>query len=105
MEALRVCLDFLLKSLLSPFGYLCLLWGMILQFLIFWSTKEKLMRWMLPMIFGGGIVAFAALILLTESFFSLLAIALLPYLILTLMGTLAGSALYKLYQLNRKDSD
>jgi hypothetical protein len=105
METLRVCLDFLLKSLLSPFGYLCLLWGMILQFLIFWSTKEKLMRWMLPMIFGGGIVAFAALILLTESFFSLLAIALLPYLILVLMGTLAGSALYKLYQLNRKDSD
>jgi hypothetical protein len=105
METLRVCLDFLLKSLLSPFGYLCLLWGMILQFLIFWSTKEKLMRWMLPMIFGGGIVAFAALILLTESFFSLLAITLLPYLILVLMGTLAGSALYKLYQLNRKDSD
>ena len=51
MEALRVCLDFLLKSFLSPFGYLCLLWAMILQFLIFWSTKEKLMRWLLPIIF------------------------------------------------------
>jgi hypothetical protein len=97
MEALRVCLDFLLKSLLSPFGYLCLLWGMILQFLIFWSTKEKLMRWMLPMIFGGGILAFAALILLTESFFSLLAIALLPYLILTLIGIGLGTAFYKIW--------
>jgi hypothetical protein len=97
MEALRVCLDFLLKSLLSPFGYLCLLWGMILQFLIFWSTKEKLMRWMLPMIFGGGIVAFAALILLTESFFSLLAIALLPYLILALIGIGLGTAFYKIW--------
>jgi hypothetical protein len=97
METLRVCLDFLLKSLLSPFGYLCLLWGMILQFLIFWSTKEKLMRWMLPMIFGGGIVAFAALILLTESFFSLLAIALLPYLILALIGIGLGTAFYKIW--------
>ena len=97
METLRVCLDFLLKSLLSPFGYLCLLWGMILQFLIFWSTKEKLMRWMLPTIFGGGIVAFAALILLTESFFSLLAIALLPYLILALIGIGLGTAFYKIW--------
>ena len=97
METLRVCLDFLLKSLLSPFGYLCLLWGMILQFLIFWSTKEKLMRWMLPMIFGGGIVAFAARILLTESFFSLLAIALLPYLILALIGIGLGTAFYKIW--------
>ena len=97
MEALRVCLDFLLKSFLSPFGYLCLLWAMILQFLIFWHTKEKLMRWLLPIIFGGGILAFAALILLTESFFSLLAIALLPYLILVLIGVGLGTAFYKIW--------
>ena len=97
MEALRLFLDLLLKSLLSPFGYLCLLWAMILQFLIFWSTKEKLMRWLLPMIFGGGVLAFAALILLTESFFSLLAIALLPYLILVLIGVGLGTAFYKIW--------
>ena len=97
MEALRLFFDFLLKSLLSPFGYLCLLWAMILQFLIFWSTKEKLMRWLLPMIFGGGVLAFAALILLTESFFSLLAIALLPYLILVLVGIGLGTVFYKLW--------
>ena len=97
MEALRVCLDYLLKSFLSPFGYLCLLWAMILQFLIFWSTKEKLMRWLLPIIFGGGILAFVALILLTESFFSLLAIALLPYLILVLIGGGLGTAFYKIW--------
>ena len=97
MEALRLFFDFLLKSLLSPFGYLCLLWAMILQFLIFWNTEEKLMRWLLPMIFGGGVLAFAALILLTESFFSLLAIALLPYLILVLVGIGLGTVFYKLW--------
>ena len=97
MEALRLFFDFLLKSLLSPFGYLCLIWAMILQFLIFWNTEEKLMRWLLPMIFGGGVLAFAALILLTESFFSLLAIALLPYLILVLVGIGLGTVFYKLW--------
>ena len=42
-------------------------------------------------------LAFAALILLTESFFSLLAIALLPYLILVLIGVGLGTAFYKIW--------
>ena len=93
----RTMFDLLVDALVSPFGYLCLLWAVVLQFLIFRSTNEKLMRWMLPILFGGGALAFIALILLTESFFALLAIALLPYLILVLLGTLTGTVLYKLW--------
>ena len=97
MEVLRLMFDMLSDALFSLFGYLCLLWGLVVQFLILWSTKEKLMRWLLPVLFGGGAVAFVALILLTESFFSLLAIALLPYLILVLAGTLIGAITYKIW--------
>ena len=89
--------DLLVETIGSLFGILCLLWGIAVQILIFRSTKEKLMRWVLPVLFGGGALAFIALIFLFESFFSLLAIALLPYLVLVLMGTLAGTILYKLW--------
>ena len=105
MEFLHLLLDLTVKAIGSPFGILCLIWAIVLQFLIFRSTEEKLLRSLLPLIFFGGVVSFIGMILLFESFFSLLAVALLPYLVLVLMGTLAGSALYKLYQLNRKDSD
>ena len=97
MELLRMLFDLLAEALVSPFGILCLLWAIVLQILIFRSTKEKLMRWMLPLLFGGGALAFVALILLFESFFALLAIALLPYLVIVLMGTLVGTVLYKLW--------
>ena len=101
----RTMFDMLIEAWISPFGILCFLWAIVLQFLIFWSTKEKLMRWLLPILFGGSVLAFIALILLFESFFALLAVALLPYFIIVLMGTLVGTVLYKLYQLHRKYSD
>ena len=97
MELLRMLFDLLAEALVSPFGILCLLWAIVLQILIFWSTKEKLMRWTLPLLFGGGTAGFIALILLFESFFALLAIALFPYLVIVLMGTLVGTVLYKLW--------
>ena len=93
----RTMLEMLMEAWISPFGILCFLWAIVLQFLIFWSTEEKLMRWMLPILFGGGTAGFIALILLFESFFALLAIALLPYLVIVLIGTLIGTVLYKLW--------
>ena len=103
MELLGMLLGLLSESLGSLFGILCLLWGIVLQFLILRNTRERWLRWLLPLLFGGGALAFVALILLFESFFALLAIALLPYLVIVLMGTLVGAVLYKLYQLRMKD--
>ena len=97
MELLRMMLGLLGESLFSLFGILCLLWGIVLQFLILWSTKETWMRWLLPLLFGGGALAFVALILLFESFFALLAIALLPYLVIVLIGSLIGTVFYQLW--------
>ena len=97
MEFLRLLFGLLTESIGSLFGILCLFWGIVLQFLILWSSKEKLMRWMLPLLFSGGTLAFIALILLFDSFFALLAIALLPYLVIVLMGTLIGTVIYKLW--------
>jgi hypothetical protein len=39
------------------------------------------------------------MILLFDSFFALLAVALLPYLIIVLMGIVLGTVFYQLYQL------
>ena len=41
MELLRMLFDLLAEALVSPFGILCLLWAIVLQILIFRSTKEK----------------------------------------------------------------
>ena len=49
--------------------------------------------------FGGGAVSFIAMILLFDSFFALLAVALVPYFIIVLMGIVMGTVFYKLYQL------
>ena len=97
MELLGMLLGLLGESLGSLFGILCLLWGIVLQFLILWNTRERWLRWLLPLLFGGGTAGFIALILLFESFFALLAIALLPYLVIVLIGTLIGTVLYKLW--------
>ena len=97
MEFLRPLFGLLMEALVSPFGILCFLWAIVLQFLIFRSTKEKVIRWILPLLFGGGALAFIALILLFESFFALLAVALLPYLVIVLVGSLVGTVLYKLW--------
>ena len=103
MEFLNLLLTLLVETIGSFLGIMCLLWAIVLQFLIFWNTKEKLLRWMLPILFGGSVLAFIAMILLFESFFALLAVALLPYFIIVLMGTLVGTVLYKLYQIRVKD--
>ena len=90
MEFLNLLFTLLVETMGSFLGLMALLWAIVLQFLIFRSTEEKLLRSLLPLIFFGGVVSFIAMILLFESFFSLLAVALLPYLVLVLMGTLAG---------------
>lgn len=95
----ELLLGLLRDSLCSLFGILCLLWAIALQFLLSRNTGERWMHWLLPVIFGGGVLAFVALILLFDSFFALLAVALLPYLVIVLMGTLVGTALSRLYRL------
>ena len=94
MEVFRALVSLMVEATGSLFGILCLLWGGAVQFLIFRYSEEVWLRWLLPVIFGVGALSFVALIWLTESFFSLLAIALLPYLVLVLMGTAVGTALY-----------
>ena len=101
MEVFHALLSLMIETTGSVFGILCLIWGGAAQFLIFRYSEEVWLRWLLPIIFGVGALSFVALIVLTESFFSLLAIALLPYLILVLMGAAVGTVLYKLWTNSR----
>ena len=102
MEFLNLLFTLLVETMGSFLGLMALLWAIVLQFLIFRSTEEKLMRWILPIFFGGGALSFLAMILLFDSFFALLAVALLPYFIIVLMGIAVGTVLYQLYQLREK---
>ena len=102
MEFLRLLFTLLVETMGSFLGFMALIWAIVLQFLIFRSTEEKLLRWILPILFGGGVVSFIAMILLFDSFFALLAVALVPYFLIVLMGTLVGTVFYKLYQLWKK---
>ena len=102
MEFLRLLFNLLVETMGSPLGFMALIWAIVLQFLILRSTEEKLLRWILPILFGGGAVSFIAMILLFDSFFALLAVALVPYFLIVLMGIAMGSIFYKLYQLWKK---
>ena len=99
MEFLRLLFTLLVETMGSFLGFMALIWAIVLQFLILWNTEEKLRRWILPILFGGGAVSFIAMILLFDSFFALLAVALVPYFIIVLMGIVMGTVFYKLYQL------
>jgi hypothetical protein len=99
MEFLRLLFTLLVETMGSFLGFMALIWAIVLQFLILWNTEEKLLRWILPILFGGGAVSFIAMILLFDSFFALLAVALVPYFIIVLMGIVLGTVFYKLYQL------
>ena len=99
MEFLRLLFTLLVETMGSFLGFMALLWGIVLQFLILRSTEERFLRWLMPIIFGGGVLSFVAMILLFDSFFALLAVALLPYLIIVLMGIVMGTVFYHLYQL------
>ena len=99
MEFLRLLFTLLVETMGSFLGFIALIWAIVLQFLILWNTEEKLLRWILPILFGGGAVSFIAMILLFDSFFALLAVALVPYFIIVLMGIVMGTVFYKLYQL------
>jgi hypothetical protein len=99
MEFLRLLFTLLVETMGSFLGFMALIWAIVLQFLILWNTEEKLLRWILPILFGGGAVSFIAMILLFDSFFALLAVALVPYFIIVLMGIVMGTVFYKLYQL------